>query len=205
MTVEYVTASGSADVTDFEPASGVINFAPGETSRTVVVKATGDSTFETDETFSVELANPVGANIVDGSGAGTIVNDDARPIVDADLRVTLSAATTGSRVIYTVTVSNLGPAAASGVTLTDTLGPATRFETIAAASGWSCTTPSTTVFGGAVTCSNASLAAGASATFTITTRLDCKKGSANNSATASSGTPDPNSVNNAASTNAGCS
>ena len=205
VTVEYVTASGSADVTDFEPASGVINFAPGETSRTVVVKATGDSTFETDETFSVELANPVGANIVDGSGAGTIVNDDARPIVDADLRVTLSAATTGSRVIYTVTVSNLGPAAASGVTLTDTLGPATRFETIAAASGWSCTTPSTTVFGGAVTCSNASLAAGASATFTITTRLDCKKGSANNSATASSGTPDPNSVNNAASTNAGCS
>ena len=36
----------------------------------------GDLTFEADETYFVSLSNATGANILDGIGLGTIVNDD---------------------------------------------------------------------------------------------------------------------------------
>jgi hypothetical protein len=44
-----------------------------------VVGALGDTTFESDETYFVELANPVGALIDDDRGIGGIENDDTRP------------------------------------------------------------------------------------------------------------------------------
>jgi len=40
------------------------------------VTVTGDTTVEPDETLTLKLSSPKGAVIVDGSGVGTIVNDD---------------------------------------------------------------------------------------------------------------------------------
>src|SRR5207244_2356860 len=40
------------------------------------VQVNGDTKAEPDETFAVNLSAPTNASIVDGSGAGTIVNDD---------------------------------------------------------------------------------------------------------------------------------
>jgi chitinase len=37
----------------------------------------GDTSVEDDETFTVTLTNVLGATIADGSGLGTIANDDA--------------------------------------------------------------------------------------------------------------------------------
>ena len=39
----------------------------------------GDTTFEADETFTVQLSNAVNATISDATGTGTILNDDAQP------------------------------------------------------------------------------------------------------------------------------
>lgn len=39
----------------------------------------GDTTVEPDETFSVVLSNAVNATIGDGTGVGTIGNDDVAP------------------------------------------------------------------------------------------------------------------------------
>lgn len=49
--------------------------------RCVVVR--GDTTVESNETFVVNLSNPVGATIADGSGMGTITNDDVAPVLPA--------------------------------------------------------------------------------------------------------------------------
>lgn len=53
----------------------------GQTTYTFEVIVNGDTSVEPDETFGVTLGNPVGAVIGDGSGIGTIVNDDVPPVV----------------------------------------------------------------------------------------------------------------------------
>ena len=72
------TADGSATAgSDFTPVNGqLVQFAPGETTQLITVELLGDGVIEDNETFSVVLSNPTNATIADGSGTGTIINDD---------------------------------------------------------------------------------------------------------------------------------
>ena len=83
VTVSVASANGTATTADGDYtalASNVLTFAPGETSKTVVVNALGDVRFEDDETLLLNLSN-VSANaaIGDAQGIGTIVNDEEIP------------------------------------------------------------------------------------------------------------------------------
>ncbi len=75
-----VAGSGShpADAADFGGAlpTGSLSFAAGQTSKDVVVHVSGDTAAESDEGFTVTIANPVGATISTATAAGQIVNDD---------------------------------------------------------------------------------------------------------------------------------
>jgi predicted extracellular nuclease len=51
----------------------------GQTTTTVTVNVNGDTAVESNETFSLNVTNVVGAVVVDGTGLGTIVNDDVVP------------------------------------------------------------------------------------------------------------------------------
>jgi YD repeat-containing protein len=65
---------------DFQATSGTLNFAAGETSKTIEVPITGDLRDEDDETFRVILSNAVNAAIPDPEGIGTIQdNNDSQP------------------------------------------------------------------------------------------------------------------------------
>ena len=76
VSVHYATRDGTAVAPgDYAPASGVVTFAPGETTRSVTVTVIGDSLDEADETFSLEFADPVNATLPAGS-VGMIVTDD---------------------------------------------------------------------------------------------------------------------------------
>ena len=78
VTVNYSTADGSAAAgSDYVTASGTVTFAPGETTRTVLVKTIDDSVTEPTETFTVNLTNPSGATIANGQGVGTILDDES--------------------------------------------------------------------------------------------------------------------------------
>jgi fibro-slime domain-containing protein/uncharacterized repeat protein (TIGR01451 family) len=78
VTVAYQTAAGSAAAgLDFAAAAGTLVFAPGETGLTVEVEAAGDLLFEQDETFELVLFDPVGAELADPVGLGTIRDDEA--------------------------------------------------------------------------------------------------------------------------------
>ncbi|MEQ1907024.1 MAG: FG-GAP-like repeat-containing protein, partial [Pirellulaceae bacterium] len=57
--------------------AGSLTFAPGETTKEIHVSIIGDKNIESDEAFSVLLSAAVNATISDGTGTGTIVNDDA--------------------------------------------------------------------------------------------------------------------------------
>jgi hypothetical protein len=108
VTVAYGTADGTSTTADadYTAASGTISFDPGQTSKSVTIKGTGDTKFETDEGFSVNLASPNGTAISDAVGLGTIRNDDAQPqisIGDVSALEGNSGTTTYS---FDVTLSN---------------------------------------------------------------------------------------------------
>jgi len=78
--VNYATANGSAMAgSDYTAASGTLTFPMGSTTQTVAVTIMGDTAAETDETFSLNLTNPVNATIARATAVGTILNDDVAP------------------------------------------------------------------------------------------------------------------------------
>jgi len=82
-TVEYSTTDVSATTadSDYLSTAGVLTFAPTETLKTISVAVSGDTAYENDETFTVNLTNAVGNNvtITTSSATGTITNDDEPP------------------------------------------------------------------------------------------------------------------------------
>jgi large repetitive protein len=80
VTVQYATAPGTAQSPkDYVSTSGLLSFPAGVTTRTLQVSVNGDRKCEDDETFSVQLSQPVGATLADAVGVGTILNDDCGP------------------------------------------------------------------------------------------------------------------------------
>jgi hypothetical protein len=78
VTVNYATSNGSATAgSDYTAANDTAMISAGNTSTTVSVSVMGDSTPESDETFTLTLSNASGATLVTATATGTIINDDA--------------------------------------------------------------------------------------------------------------------------------
>jgi uncharacterized repeat protein (TIGR01451 family) len=200
VTVAYATADGTAlSPGDYTSTSGTLTFAPGVTTQAVSVPIVNDGVAEASETYTVVLSAPTVATIVDGSGLGTIVDDETG---NADLSVektllTASPAPANSTVQYQVVVTNAGPSAALGATVTDTV-PAELTNvswTCSASAGSSCATPSGT--GNAISV-QANIAAGGTITLLVSGTAPASGSIGANAAVASvpSGTTDPNPANN---------
>jgi large repetitive protein len=126
VTANWATSAGTATPgTDYVTTSGSRSFAPGETSKTVSISVDGDTVDEDDETFTVTLSAPTNATIADGSGLGTIIDDDASPTLSVnDVTVTegnagtvtatftLSLSTASGRSVSTSWATNAGTATA---------------------------------------------------------------------------------------------
>ena len=112
--VDFSTADGTATAgSDYLAKSGTLNFAAGQASQTVSVTINGDSTFEANETFFVNLSNATnGGSIFDGQGIGTITNNDAAsPVGNISISdVTISEGDAGTQTVI-FTVSRTGTAA----------------------------------------------------------------------------------------------
>jgi aryl-phospho-beta-D-glucosidase BglC (GH1 family) len=153
VTVTYATANGTATAgSDYVAKSGTLTFAAGETSKTITVVAIGDSAVEANEGFRVVLSNPSGAKIADGTGVGTITNDDVVPTIrisDSTLAegsaakpgkgtftVTLSAASTAPVTVSYTTANSTATAGSDYVaksgTLTFAAGETSKTVTVAA-------------------------------------------------------------------------
>ncbi len=78
VTVAYATADNTATAgSDYTAVSGTLTFNPGETSKTFNVNIAGDSSPESDETFTVTLSSPTNASLADSTASGTILNDES--------------------------------------------------------------------------------------------------------------------------------
>jgi uncharacterized repeat protein (TIGR01451 family) len=84
-TVDFQTFGLTANAgSDFVATQGTLTFRAGETLKTFNVPIIGDTLLEADETFSVQLSNPVNAAIERGTAFATIVDDDhGGPVIPA--------------------------------------------------------------------------------------------------------------------------
>lgn len=109
ITVAWATADGTAvHPSDFSASSGTATFDPGETSQTVVVAVKGDTVLELDEAFTVALTSPTNATVTDGSGTGTILDDELEPVVSIDDATVVEGDAGTSTLSFTVSLSRAG-------------------------------------------------------------------------------------------------
>jgi hypothetical protein len=106
VTVNYATADSSALAgSDYQATSGTLVFQPGQTTQTITVLIKGDLIDEPDQQFFVNLSGASGADLVDGQGVGTIVDNDPPPT----LKISDASVTEGNRgtkvMTFTVTLT----------------------------------------------------------------------------------------------------
>jgi hypothetical protein len=95
VTVQYRTVDGTATSTgprpDFTAKTGTINFAAGSNTDVVItIPITADSHYEFDETFQLELFNPINAAVLDQSGNETVTTAETVTILNNEEVPTLS-------------------------------------------------------------------------------------------------------------------
>lgn len=104
-TVQVDTADGTAtapgDYTAIVAQTATI--PDGASSTTVDVTVAGDTVYELDETFTVNLSNATNGVLTDATGIGTITNDDAPPSFSID-DVTLDEGNAGTTA-FTFTIT----------------------------------------------------------------------------------------------------
>lgn len=122
ITVDFATADQSALAgSDYTSNTGTVTFLPGEISQTITVLVTGDTASEPNETFSVELLNPVNVILDVAEATGTIEDDDAIGISIDDAQLVEGNAGT-TNMSFTVRLTR---ASATAITVTATASPLT--------------------------------------------------------------------------------
>ena len=109
VSVEYATSPGSATPgSDYASSSGLVTFAPGETSKSIVPAVTlfPDDLDEFNETFSLNLTGAANADLGLSSAVWTIVDDDPAPVLSVD-DVSVVEGNTGTKTV-TFTISAVG-------------------------------------------------------------------------------------------------
>jgi hypothetical protein len=105
------SCAGGADYV--VPTGGTtLTFNRNNLTRMLTVQVCGDTTFEPDETFIVNLVNERGAPLIvvtKRQGVGTIVNDDVLPLRPTSTEVSCDALTVGAAATCTATVRDTGP------------------------------------------------------------------------------------------------
>src|SRR5262249_36507176 len=149
VTVKWATADGTARAPeDYSAGQGILTFAPGETSQSIVVTVRGDTLNEADEDFFIDLRDASGAEIVKTRTKITLRNDDTVPSLSIDdvrvsegssgwttavVTVKLSAASAQPVTVKWVTADGTATAPSDYVAATGTLifDPGVTSQTIA--------------------------------------------------------------------------
>lgn len=108
VTVAYgTTAETATNNIDFIGQTGTVTFNPGVTQQTVSIAIIGDVLDEANESFTLNLANPTGATLVNTFARATINDNDPLPILSiSDVTVLEPASSTGTAPGYFSTLGN---------------------------------------------------------------------------------------------------
>ncbi len=99
--VDFTTSDNTAVANnDYVPTSGTLQFPPGTTQQRVYVNVIGNTMSENDETFSLNLVNPVNATMGNGHAFGYIRDGDKVPLVSVSDAMVDAAATTATFTVF---------------------------------------------------------------------------------------------------------
>jgi hypothetical protein len=140
VTASYATANRSATAgscgtanADYATTSGALTFAANRTPQTVAIPVCGDGVREGNEQFEVRLSGVANATIQDGTGVGTITDDEPLPTLSIVAAVqTIEPGFGGQPVSAVFTVTLGGPPTAQAVSARFATAPGT------ASAGTSC-------------------------------------------------------------------
>jgi subtilisin-like proprotein convertase family protein len=108
VSVQVQHDGGTATASDFTNNLPItVNFADGETAKTVEIPIVGDINFESDETINLRLLNPTGGTTLGSQQTATytILNDDPEPTLSIN-DVTLTEGNFGiQNLLFTVNLS----------------------------------------------------------------------------------------------------
>ncbi|MGK7959023.1 CARDB domain-containing protein, partial [Crocosphaera sp.] len=77
VTVSYTLNDGTAiSGQDYQTITDTITFAPGETSKNIIVSLLNENRVELNETFTLNLTNAINSTLFDEQATATIINDD---------------------------------------------------------------------------------------------------------------------------------
>jgi Ca2+-binding RTX toxin-like protein len=111
------TPAGAADFAGGTLPSGIVAFAPNETSRILTIPIAADDLPESNERFAVTLSAPAGAALGTAVAQGIIANDDTAPppasIAIARLSASKPEGSGGGTTPFTFTVTRSGNTAAA--------------------------------------------------------------------------------------------
>jgi uncharacterized repeat protein (TIGR01451 family) len=191
---------------------GTDGFTLGQSGGSATETATADIAPGSSDTFSLVVSAPsslgngaafndsasVGAQNPDTNTSnntatvnGSVVNNN--PSANLSVKVSgPSSSSEGSTVTYTITVTNAGPAGATGVVLTDTLPSILTYKSATTSQG------TFSASNGVVTFTVGSIAVNGSVTASVTA-LAIEDGSASDAASVAATSADPNTANNTAS------
>ena len=131
VSVGWTTADGTAtSPADYVGGGGNVVFGAGVTTRPLTVVVNSDTLDELDETFTVTLSDPNNATIADGIGLGTILDDDAPPVLSVN-DVTVTEGDSGTvNAVFTVSLAPVSGRAVSvdWATAAGTAGSPADFE-----------------------------------------------------------------------------
>lgn len=97
VSVDFATADDTAMAgSDFVGASGTFTIPPGVTRKNLNIEVIGDLVREPDETFFVNLSNPVNAGLTDNQAVGRIINNEVDPSAGTTELVSVNFAGTSS-------------------------------------------------------------------------------------------------------------
>src|SRR6185503_2157169 len=91
----------------YQSASGTITFNPGQTTATITVLVHGDTKFQPNEPFFVNLSGAVNASIADAQGQGTILNNDAQPAMTINDVSVIEGNSGTTNAVFTVSLATL--------------------------------------------------------------------------------------------------
>ncbi len=103
-TVDFATANGTAQSSDYESNAATVTFGEGQATAQVRITVNDDETNETNETFFVNLSEPSNATVADGDagqGTTTIVDDDTGPV----LTINDATVAEGGAATFTISLS----------------------------------------------------------------------------------------------------
>ena len=84
VSINYATANGTATAgDDYTAKNGSLTFNAGETSKTIQLFIIDDTVDDDNETLTLTLSDPSGAEISDGQATGTITNSEPQPLTAA--------------------------------------------------------------------------------------------------------------------------